>query len=53
MMGSFEVALAFWLKEASFIIVVISLLVVRAQQVRKPDGNNKNGQMKEVFHFVA
>ena len=52
-MGSFGAAPAFWLNGASFIAVVLSLLVVHAQQVRKPSGNKKNGQMKEVFQFVA
>jgi MFS family permease len=51
--GSFGAAPAFWLNGASFITVILSLLVVRAQQVRKPAANKKGGQMKEVFQFVA
>ena len=52
-MGSFGVAVAFWLNGASFIAVVLSLLTVQAQQVSRPAGNKKNGQMKEAFQFVA
>jgi MFS family permease len=51
--GSFGAAPAFWLNGASFIAVVVSLWVVRAQQVRKPAGNKQDGRMKEVFQFVA
>jgi MFS family permease len=51
--GSFGAAPAFWLNGASFITVILSLLIVQSQQVRRPAGNKKSGQMKEAFQFVA
>jgi hypothetical protein len=51
--GSFGAAPAFWLNGASFITVLISLLMVRAQQVSRPGGSKKSGQMGEAFRFVA
>jgi len=52
-MGSLGVAVAFWLNGASFIAVVLSLLIARAHQVSGSSGNKKGGQMKEAFRFVA
>ncbi len=51
--GSFGAAPAFWLNGASFITVLFSLLVVRAQQVSNSKDSKKNGQMKEAFQFVS
>ena len=51
--GSFGAAPAFWLNGASFITVLLSLVVVRAQQVSRPAASKKGGQLGEAFKFVA
>lgn len=52
-LGAFGSSVAFWLNGASFIAVVISLLIVHIEQVQKPDESKKKGNMKEAFRFVS
>ncbi len=52
-LGAFGAAPAFWLNGASFLAAIASLLAVRAQQVRRPAGGQKQGEMREAFRFIA
>ncbi len=52
-MGTLGAVPAFWLNGASFLAVVGSLLVLRAQQVKSPAGEGRQGGLREGFRYVA
>jgi MFS family permease len=50
--GVFGAATAFWLNGLSFIAVIVSLIVVRAQQVRRASGGNPLSEIVEGLRFI-
>jgi MFS family permease len=53
LLGALGISSAFWLNGASFVAVIGCLIVVRSQQIRKPAGEKKQGNMGEAIQFVA
>lgn len=51
--GSLSVATAFWLNGLSFVAVVISLLAVRSEQVRRPSSGTQLGEFREGLRFMS
>ena len=50
--GVLGAATAFWLNGLSFIAVIISLLIVRSQQVRRASSGNPIGEFVEGLRFI-
>jgi MFS family permease len=50
--GVLGAAVAFWLNGFSFIAVIVSLLIVRSQQVRRASSGNPIGEFVEGLRFI-
>lgn len=51
--GALGAAVAFWINGISFIAVIISLLMVRAHQVRRPTSGNPWAEFFEGLRFIG
>jgi MFS family permease len=51
--GQLGASLAFWLNGLSFLAVIISLMLVRARQVRSAAAGGKSGSFGEALRFMA
>lgn len=52
LIGALGAAWGFWLNGLSFIAVIVSLVLVRAQQVRKPPGGNPLEEFRAGLRFI-